>query len=159
MGLMVGSGLVGRFIYARIHHGLYGHKASLQELERDQHLTEELLNQASGGQQVVADALAQLKAMQHYAQEPLGLPARCWRLISISPRTRLLAWRLRRQLANAHVPKRTYDYLHSYIDTMLKMSGFTFFDRLFSLWHTLHMPIFFMLVITGFVHVWAVHRY
>jgi len=159
MALMVASGLVGRYIYSRIHHGLYGHKASLKELERDQHLAEELISQASHGEQVVADALSQLKALQHYAQQPLGPLARCWRLLSISPRTRLLAWRLRRQLAHTPVPQRLYNYLNSYIDSMQKMSGFTFFDRLFSLWHTLHMPIFFMLVITGLVHVWAVHRY
>ena len=29
------SGFFGRYFYARIHHGLYGHKASLDELQRD----------------------------------------------------------------------------------------------------------------------------
>jgi len=159
MALMVGSGLVGRFIYARIHHGLYGHKATLKELERDQQLAKDLLERAGHNRQVVADALGELQAMQHYTQAPLGLAARCWRLVSISPRTRLLAWRLRRQLARNAVPEQHRIYLNSYIDSMLKISGFTFYDRLFSLWHTLHMPIFFMLVITGLVHVWAVHRY
>jgi hypothetical protein len=159
MALMVGSGLVGRYIYARIHHGLYGHKLNIIELERDQQMAEALINQSGEGQQMVVDALAKLKAMQDYAHAPLGPLAACWRLFTISPRTRLLAWRLRRQLANTPVSKRFYDYLNSYIDCLLKMSGFTFFDRLFSLWHTLHMPIFFMLVITGLVHVWAVHRY
>jgi hypothetical protein len=159
MALMVGSGLVGRYIYSRIHHGLYGHKTSLKELERDQQLAEELLASASGGLQPVAYALGELKAMQQYAQQPLMPLAACWRLLSISSRIRLLAWRLRRQLGNTPVPQRHYDYINSYIDCLLKMNGFTFFDRLFSQWHTLHMPIFFMLVITGFVHVWAVHRY
>ena len=30
--LVAGSGLVGRYIYAKIHHGLYGRKSTLQEL-------------------------------------------------------------------------------------------------------------------------------
>ncbi|MCU7938697.1 MAG: hypothetical protein KZQ64_14960 [gamma proteobacterium symbiont of Bathyaustriella thionipta] len=33
------------------------------------------------------------------------------------------------------------------------------FGRLFHLWHLLHMPLFFMLIITGIVHVIAVHMY
>lgn len=32
MSLVAGSGIIGRFIYTRIHHGLYGRRASLQEL-------------------------------------------------------------------------------------------------------------------------------
>ena len=30
--IVAGSGLIGRFIYRKIHHGLYGRKASLKEL-------------------------------------------------------------------------------------------------------------------------------
>jgi hypothetical protein len=33
------------------------------------------------------------------------------------------------------------------------------FQALFSLWHALHMPLFFMLIIAGTVHVVAVHLY
>ena len=32
MALVAGSGIVGRFLYARIHHGLYGRRATLAEL-------------------------------------------------------------------------------------------------------------------------------
>ena len=32
MSLVAGSGIIGRFIYTRIHHGLYGRRASLNEL-------------------------------------------------------------------------------------------------------------------------------
>jgi hypothetical protein len=34
-----------------------------------------------------------------------------------------------------------------------------FYERLFAIWHLLHMPLFIMMVITGFVHVYAVHAY
>jgi hypothetical protein len=36
---------------------------------------------------------------------------------------------------------------------------FRAFQTLFSLWHALHMPLFFMLIIAGTVHVVAVHIY
>lgn len=159
MGLMVSSGLVGRYIYSRIHYGLYGQKVSLQELKNHQMNSELFIVRRSQGAEVVSDALQRLKSLQDYAQQPLGLAARVWRLVSISPRTRWLAWRIRRRLAAAPLPGHINHYLNSYIDSMMKISGFLFFDRLFSLWHTLHKPMFFMLIITGLVHVWAVHYY
>ena len=36
---------------------------------------------------------------------------------------------------------------------------FESYERLFSLWHVLHLPLFFMLLIAGIVHVVAVHVY
>lgn len=159
MGLMVSSGLVGRYIYSRVHYGLYGHKASLQELKNEQMNSELYIVRRSEGAQVVSDALQQLKIMQDYAQQSLGPIARVWRRLSLPPRTRFLGWRIRRRLAATQLPGDIKGYLNSYIDSMLKISGFAFYDRLFSLWHTLHMPIFFMLIITGLVHVWAVHYY
>ena len=36
---------------------------------------------------------------------------------------------------------------------------FRAFQKLFSLWHALHMPLFLMLIIAGTVHVVAVHLY
>jgi hypothetical protein len=159
MGLMVASGLVGRYIYARIHHGLYGHKVTLHELKNDQMESELYIVRRSEGAQVVSDALQQLKNLQDYSQQPLGPIAKVWRRFTISPRTRLLAWKIRRRLAATQLPGEINDYLNRYIVSMKKISGFEFFERLFSLWHTLHMPIFFMLIITGLVHVWAVHYY
>jgi len=50
-------------------------------------------------------------------------------------------------------------HIASYLSTVRKISGLIFYERLFSLWHMLHLPIFFMLIITGFVHVYAVHVY
>ena len=34
-----------------------------------------------------------------------------------------------------------------------------FYERLFAFWHLMHLPLFIMLIITGFVHVYAVHAY
>jgi hypothetical protein len=50
-----------------------------------------------------------------------------------------------------------------YIDDRLaatrRVVEFGAFERLFSLWHTLHLPLFLMLLIAGVVHVIAVHVY
>jgi hypothetical protein len=49
--------------------------------------------------------------------------------------------------------------LDRYLLTVRRAAGFSFFERLFALWHVLHVPLFVMLVIAGFTHVVAVHLY
>jgi hypothetical protein len=45
------------------------------------------------------------------------------------------------------------------IDASRKVAEFASYERLFSLWHVLHLPLFFMLLIAGIVHVISVHVY
>jgi hypothetical protein len=40
-----------------------------------------------------------------------------------------------------------------------RVAGFAFYERLFGLWHVLHVPLFVMLLVTAVAHVVAVHRY
>jgi len=40
-----------------------------------------------------------------------------------------------------------------------RLAQLAFFERLFSWWHILHLPIFIMMIITVVIHVWAVHSY
>ena len=58
---------------------------------------------------------------------------------------------------------RLHDTAARYIDDRLgatrRVVEFDAFERLFSLWHALHLPLFLMLLVAGFVHVAAVHLY
>ena len=49
--------------------------------------------------------------------------------------------------------------IYSYIETSKRLGQLMTYERLFSVWHILHLPLFIMLVITGFIHVIAVHMY
>ena len=40
-----------------------------------------------------------------------------------------------------------------------RVAEFQVYERLFSLWHVLHIPLFFMLLIAGIVHVIAINIY
>ena len=40
-----------------------------------------------------------------------------------------------------------------------RIAEYQMYARLFSLWHVLHIPLFFMLLIAGIVHVIAVNVY
>jgi len=45
------------------------------------------------------------------------------------------------------------------LESIRKIAEFHFYERLFSLWHHLHFPLFLMLIVSGIVHVIAVHMY
>jgi hypothetical protein len=166
MILMVASGLVGRYIYTRIHYGLYGERANLQDLQRGQLLEAALLreDEARYGKDAVDGVFAELKAL-----EPFTLPARSslgglWRIGVFAMRSRRARWRIRARLrgfpaASAQDAARLSGHIERYLDTLRRITGFSFFERLFSFWHALHLPIFFMLLVTGLVHVWAVNNY
>ena len=49
--------------------------------------------------------------------------------------------------------------LLTYTSTIRKVAELKLYERLFSLWHVLHLPLFVMLVVSGIVHVIAVHMY
>ena len=46
-----------------------------------------------------------------------------------------------------------------YLKQVRKTAHLSFFERLFSLWHILHLPFFFMLMISAVVHILAVNMY
>ena len=50
-------------------------------------------------------------------------------------------------------------HLDMYIAAMRKASRLALFERLFGLWHILHLPLFVILVFAATVHVIAVHLY
>ena len=52
-----------------------------------------------------------------------------------------------------------YAYIENRISATRRVIELSAFERLFSLWHALHLPLFFMLLVAGIVHVIAVHVY
>ena len=172
MLLVAGSGLIGRFLYTRIHFGLYGHKASLEELRKDLHVTRQNFGTHNKlSPQIIEHMKAYERVMlrkRFYLLHLVLLP-----LISLRARRQL--WRLKRTLKqelrilakqykwNRRMLKtqmgETLYLLREYILCVRKTGQLTLYARLFSLWHILHFPLFLMLVVAGIVHVIAVHAY
>ena len=50
-------------------------------------------------------------------------------------------------------------YISQRMRALRKYAQFSLFERLLSLWHVVHYPLFLALVLTAIVHVIAVHRY
>lgn len=167
MLVVSGSGLFGRYFYSRIHNGLYGTKATLAELQANAQRT----RMVNGSVPFLPDLMGRIE------HEEAQVTARCERVTPILrppvagwstllARVRLYIY-VRRTLRQQHLPAdreaRLYRTASTYIDTRLQTTRrvleFDAYERLFSLWHVLHLPLFFMLVIAGIVHVVAVHVY
>jgi hypothetical protein len=170
---VAGSGLIGRYIYARIHHGLYGSKATLGELR----VGAENLRAHSGAFAFLPDLVNRLEACEQAllktsASLPvLGIP----KLIIVGLRSLKARWQLRsyiraclraaakRSKAVASERRRLRRTAFAYVDRRLgatrRVAGFQAYERLFSLWHALHLPLIFMMLAAGIVHVIAVNIY
>lgn len=154
------SGLVGRYFYTKIHHGLYGRKATLDELVRHSALLGESLQTVIS---IYPSAAGRIEAFEQQARnQPVGFVASFVNLMSLGLHTWLLylsLWlRAPRSLPGPQ-RKRVLRHVGARLESMRKITEFHFYERLFSIWHVLHFPLFLMLIVSGFVHVIAVHMY
>ncbi|MFO1173391.1 MAG: hypothetical protein U1E49_20785 [Hyphomicrobiaceae bacterium] len=167
------SGLVGRYLYARLHRGLYGTRtdivrllAEAQQLRRDLSLD---LEQSVP----VWDELGRLET------QAMALPrytlARMWHAARLHGRGRRLERRLLREChaALARSPhgrglsrrllseqkRELAAQLRTYFDTIDRFTSLGVFERLFGLWHVLHVPLFVVLIVAVIGHIVAVHLY
>jgi hypothetical protein len=173
MLIVAGSGIIGRFIYTKIHHGLYGRQATLRE--RQEHLG--LQGESLKSKFHFAPRVEQrLKDLEAYAtdQTRLGLLG-VRRFLALAVRTRYAYWRSIREVAQvlsraaaergwprgerAHRIRVARRMLKGYMRELQEVAQFRTYERLFSLWHVLHVPFVFMLVFSAIVHVVYVHMY
>jgi hypothetical protein len=171
--LVAGSGIIGRYLYAQIHRGLYGEKTNLRSLVNDM---QHSLEQITASSPVLAGFQEQLAAFDKSVLEPPeNLFRSTIRPFSFAFSTRWaylrMSWKLRRAGAHASASSKSFSAhekrlviaarraLGQHLKQVRKVAHLNFFDRLFSLWHILHLPFFFMLVISAIVHILAVHMY
>jgi hypothetical protein len=50
-------------------------------------------------------------------------------------------------------------FLRVHVDAVRRVAETGFYERMFSMWHVLHLPLFVMLIVTAVFHVIAVHVY
>ncbi len=160
MLVVASSGLVGRYFYIKIHHGLYGRKATLDELIRHSALLKGTLQAALA---VYPAAIQRIEIFEQQArQQPAGFGASLLRLISLGTRTWLLymsLWLRAPRALSPHERRLMLRHVGARLESTRKIADFQFYEQLFSIWHVLHFPLFLMLIISGIVHVVAVHMY
>lgn len=161
MLLVTASGLVGRYIYRRIHHGLYGSRATLKELQ------DELAKQLAALDPLLTWLPAVRGEVDRFSAvagaNPAGWPRRVRHFLTLGSERRRAARRIRRAMGRRAASRASLAGLLATLEATLaatvQTAQFTTYERLFSLWHVLHVPIVYMLAISAIVHVLAVHMY
>jgi hypothetical protein len=169
---VVGSGVVGRYFYTRLHARLDGRQANLAELQN----IADTLTQQTSVVAVLPDLLAAIEREEKHLLEPAHGPVgRALHVFTVGLRALLARWRLRRLInrtvaesarrsatITAHAARLVATarrYADRRLDASRRVAEFRVYTRLFSLWHLLHVPLLIMLVIAGVVHVISVQIY
>ncbi len=167
------SGLFGRYIYRQIHHGLYGKKVTFSERRTESTLLTRKLGDLLKLKPEIATKLVTLE--EHALDLPPGIirsfiKLSLFRIGSASTYRNIvsdLGLELSRNQSKSgwssdklkSHKKTTRILMRSHRQAILQLAEYHFYERLFSIWHVLHLPLFIMMVITGFIHVYAVHVY
>jgi hypothetical protein len=167
------SGIIGRYFYRRIHRGLYGKRATIEELRSD--ISDSLENNR-GLAAILPGFMGELHSVSaellgDQFTRSIGIrQSLSWVFKHYVVRARLY-FKIRRELGartivsetvqkNARNLRKTANaYAARQVGLMRQIAQLSFYERLFSLWHVFHMPLFLLLVISALVHVLAVHMY
>ena len=158
--LVSSSGLIGRIIYPKIHHGLSGRRASLRELKQDVESHRGAISTAISSSSHLGRTLKDFEA--YALAEGRGVVWTTWRFLTVGIRARSVHRRALRILeadAPDVDPRSLARALRPYVEGIRRVAQFRSFERLFSLWHAFHLPICVMLFTAAVIHVIAVHMY
>ena len=170
---VAGSGLIGRYLYSQIHYGLYGRKATAEQMKTD-----------------LTCSFQEIEALYHHypdieqklfrvdlsdLDKEKGAISQFFSIFSYAIKSRIEFYSALRTLLKAKSVLAKHEnwdrkatrkfYLDTkkaliiYYSAIRKIVGFQFYERMFSLWHVLHIPLFIMMIISGIAHVFAVHLY
>lgn len=156
MVLVFLSGVVGRYLYSRIHFGLDSKKASIGDLKHQLQLEGKLA--------IVTSIPAQLN--NYVLKRPGNVLEAFWKLIIF----RFVTWRAWASTEKALLTQaQTGDEQHTmaewkheyrtYIKSLRKIALFTVYERFFYVWRHAHVPLLVLLLVSGIIHVIAVHMY
>jgi hypothetical protein len=170
---VAGSGLVGRYLYSHIHFGLYGRKKTLEELRSSAQRLQSI------GQNIpfLPDLMARLEqAERRILTTGPNLPVlQLGKPVAVTGRVLGSRWNLRHYVRRAlrqaarkspsisnerrRLQRAAFGLINQRLRAARNVAEFEVYQRLFGLWHVLHLPLIFMLFIAGIVHVIAVHVY
>ena len=170
---VVASGIIGRYLYSKVHMGLYGRKTEVRQVLADASILKRALGEDLPH---TTQLLEELQGFEARILAPRrGFLSQSWIFFSLGVRQAFLRDRLTR-MAKAAITSEgkqrgwsrrakkkrlalVREHLGLYFAATMKAARFGIFERLFALWHVLHMPLFFLLLAAAIIHVVAVHLY
>ena len=174
MILVAGSGVIGRYIYTNIHSGLSGARLDVSALlSQATKLMLGIETDVGGSSGTVPKALADF-SLKATPKKPSVL-ASFMNIIAMPVTQRLSRSKIMREVhrtigenaklqnwSRAQVKLHTHaakNHVDEFISAVSRAAQFAFWERMFALWHVLHVPLFFLLLVSGVIHVVAVHLY
>lgn len=161
MLLVAGSGIVGRYCYAKIQRGLK--KSALAEPQSGKLMLPELIERldteenrllkvgAWGGPGIVAAPF--VISLRYRSSERLLHRCACAAIKTTAARHKSVA------AQREKFERVAFDHISRRLRAARETAEVRVYERLFSVWHALHVPLFLILIAAGIVHVVAVHLY
>jgi len=147
------SGVVGRYFYRHIHHGLYGEKIRFDELYKTDDDWADKLPQSNVPITELAVALSAIESKLTIRHT--GVNRSFWYYWTMRGQLRRLEKKVEKQISETGIRHLLFDR----IADLRSICRFGIHEVLFSYWHILHFPLFIMLIISASIHVIVVHFY
>lgn len=159
MIIVASSGLIGRFLYSRVHRGYSDRKLELRALKDEMDGLLGVLAHGGLSQEEIHDRMQPFEDRAVRAGGAFWTSARA--VIGLGMGTRAAERRLLASLARADDPRaiELRDTAAHFFQAVRRAAEFAFYDRLLRLWHLLHLPLFILLVAAVILHIVAVHMY
>jgi hypothetical protein len=167
------SGIVGRFLYRHVHRGLLGEKSSLRGLQAAMGFEHAAVKTRFHFAPAVEERLLAFEAeclkgdgsWHTQLHRIFVLPWRQWSVYRSCRRDLdrvLLQYARERQWRRADLNARrgrARELMRNYLASVVRVAQFSAYERLFALWHVLHVPFVYIMLASSVVHVIAVHVY
>lgn len=151
--LVAGSGYVGRFAYARIHYRFSGQRTRHGEVAADVRSLREALVERDPRLE------ADFRSLEDWAH---GVDRGAFRLLGgflgARRRIRTLRRAVERRIDLQRDPGARLR-IDAYLVATRRLARFRTYERVFALWHAVHLPLSFFLYGAAAVHVVAVHLF
>jgi len=166
LGVVI-SGIIGRFIYTKIHYGLYGRRATLKKAQ------EELAGLAEDAKSRLHFAPRVEQWLESFERDSKQLDrsftSHLFSPLTIGLKRIVLGFHCGRELRKILKAERHPEFrggaseaiqlTSSYLKECQRVAQFTTFERLFSLWHVLHIPLIYILAACAIFHIVAAYMY
>ncbi|WP_156787408.1 hypothetical protein [Erythrobacter sp. SD-21] len=159
MIIVASSGLIGRFLYSRVHRGYSTRTIAIRDLKREMDALLDDLEHEHIGDSYIMDTLHDLEDRAIASGKSFWAGARSF--VSLRLRSLIIGREVRRQLQDPDAEHRQalLQGLEDFFRATRRASSFAFYSRLLRFWHYLHLPLFILLVAAVTLHIVAVHQY
>jgi hypothetical protein len=173
MVIVVVSGLIGRFVYVHMYQGLDGSKATLREMEDN---LKRLGDEAEHELNLVPNVIAML---EDYRRHVFATREFAWgkilSFIAIGWQGQRLITRCETQIAHAlkieaqaqswprskisAAKNALMELVEDYVRVIDTTGRYAYWESMLAWWQLIHIPLVYLLLASGIIHVFAVHQY